>query len=79
MFAGFISDEHDPATDAKASILLFKKFYANSALLEEAKKMLLRNRPLSPWAKRNNYRWEGVCMAAYYPAKCFCGAPTKYT
>ena len=75
--AGFIGDEHDPATDAKASIQLFKKYYANSAMLQQAKQKLLRNRPPRSWRKQNNYRWEGVCMAAYTPTKCFCGAPTK--
>ena len=77
--AGFIADTHDPVTDAKAGIQLFKKYYANSALLEEAKQKLLRNRPPPSWAKQNNYRWEGVCMAAYMPSLCFCGAPTKKT
>ena len=77
--AGFIADTHDPVIDAKASIQLFKKYYANSALLEEAKQKLLRNRPPLSWKKRNNYLWEGVCLAAYTPSKCFCGAPTKKT
>lgn len=76
---GFIADTHDPATDAKASIQLFKKYYADSAQLQQAKQQLLRNRPPPSWAKQNNYRWEGVCMAAFMPAKCFCGAPIKKT
>ena len=75
--AGVIADTHDPVTDARASIQLFKKYYANRALLEEAKMKLLHNRPPTAWRKRINYRWEGVCMAAYTPSKCFCGAPTK--
>ena len=45
--------------------------------LEQAKQRLLSSRPPPSFAKRNNYRYEGVCMAAFYPAKCFCGAPTK--
>ena len=77
--AGFIADQHDPATDAKASVQLFKKYYANSALLAQAKQKLLHNRPPPSWAKRNNYRWKGVCMAAFMPKMCFCGAPTKKT
>lgn len=77
IYTGTIAEKHDPVSDAKASIQLFKKYYANSALLAEAKQKLLRNRPPPSWAKKNNYRWEGVCMAAYMPSKCFCGAPTK--
>ena len=74
VYTGFISDEHDPVT---ASVQLFKKFYADSGRLEEAKKKLLRNRPPPSWGKKNTYLWEGVCLAAYFPEKCFCGAPTK--
>ena len=76
---GTIKDSHDPAVDATASIQLFKKYYSNPAALEKAKKMLLSVRPTPSFAKRNNYRWQGVCMAAYMPAKCICGAPTKKT
>ncbi|CAI8025137.1 Interferon-stimulated 20 kDa exonuclease-like 2 [Geodia barretti] len=79
LYQGFISDERDQVTDAKASVQLLKKFYADSGRLEEAKKKLLRNRPPPSWVKQNNCRWEGVCLAAYFPEKCFCGAPTKKT
>ena len=74
--AGVIADTHVPVTDARVSIQLFKKYYANSALLEEAKKKLLHSHPPPSWVKRNNYHWEGVCMAAYMPTKCFRGPPT---
>jgi len=76
---GFISDQHDPATDAIASMKLFNKYHGNPGLLEQAKKKLLST-PVPPsFAKRNNFRWEGVCMAAFRPEKCFCGAPTLKT
>ena len=72
-----ISGQHDPVVDAIASIQLFKKYYNNPALLNQAKRTLLHNRPPTSWKKRINYCYEGVCMAAYLPEKCFCGAPTK--
>ena len=71
-----ISGQHDPVVDAIASIQLFKKYYNNPALLDQAKQKLLCNRPPTSWKKRINYCYEGVCMAAYLPEKCFCGAPT---
>ena len=69
-----ITDEPDPVTDAIASICLFKKYY-NNCSLQQARKKLLRIRPAPSWVKQNDYRWEGVCLAAYMPKKCFCGAP----
>lgn len=77
VFSGFISEPHAPETDAIASITLFNKYNGNPGLLEQAKRKLMSTRPPPSFAKRNNYRYEGVCMAAFYPAKCFCGAPTK--
>ena len=70
-----ITEQHDPVVDAIASIQLFKKYYNNPATLDEAKRKLLQNRPPITWQKRNNYCYEGVCMAAYLPSKCRCGAP----
>ena len=74
---GFISEPHDPEIDAIASIRLFNTYNGKPSKLEQAKKQLQSVRPPPSFAKRNDYRYEGVCMAAYYPAKCFCGAPTK--
>lgn len=74
---GFISEPHDPNIDAIASMKLFKTYHGNQRELERAKSRLLSSRAPMSFAKRNNYHWEGVCMAAYYPQKCFCGAPTK--
>ena len=76
-YVGFISEPHKPETDAIASIRLFNTYNGNPAMLEKAKSRLLSVRPTPSFAKRNNYRYEGVCMAAFFPAKCFCGAPTK--
>ena len=75
--AGFISEPHDPSIDAIASIKLYKMYHDKHRELEQAKRRLMSVRPPPSFAKRNNYRYEGVCMAAFYPAKCFCGAPTK--
>ena len=74
---GFISEPHKPETDATASIRLFNMYHGKPSELGRAKSKLQGSRPPQSFAKRNNYRYEGVCMAAFYPAKCFCGAPTK--
>ena len=73
---GMITDTHDPITDAVASIQLFKKYYVDPAALLQAQQKLLWTRPPMSWRKRNNWQWEGVCMAAFMPSKCHCGAPT---
>ena len=75
----FISKPHSPGTDSLAAMKLFKKYHGKPSLIEQAKRQLKANRPPPSWAKQNNYRWEGVCMAAYMPSKCFCGAPTLRT
>ena len=77
--AGILSGgAHDPVKDALCALRLYKKYFVESPhLLEKAKQQLLRNRSAPSFAKQCNYRFEGVCMAAFIPAKCFCGAPTK--
>ena len=74
------SGPHNPAIDAIASICLYKKYCVESPhLLESAKQQLLRNRSPPNFAKQHNYRYEGVCLAAFCPEKCTCGQPTKVT
>jgi len=70
-----ISDPRDPPTDAIASMKLFSKYHGKPELLEQAKQKLLSTRVQPSFPKRNNYCWEGVCMAAFRPNKCFCGIP----
>jgi RNA exonuclease 4 len=77
--SGFISEPHDPNIDAIASIKLYKMYHDRPRELEMAKKKLMSVRPAMAFGKRHNYRYEDVCLAAFYPAKCFCGAPTKST
>ena len=74
--SGMITEPHDPVVDALASIQLFKRYYNNPAKLDQAKHTLLHNRPSISWLKQHDYCYEGVCMAAYLPDKCSCGAPT---
>ena len=74
------SGPHDPANDALACIRLHRKYCVESPhLLASAKQQLLRSRPPPSFAKQCNYRYEGVCLAAFYPEKCSCGQPTKKT
>ncbi len=75
-YAGFIGDTHDAAIDAIASIRLFNRYHGKPALLEKAKHTLLTATPTRSWGKKNNYNYEGICMAGYMPDKCRCGAPT---
>ena len=74
-----ITEQHDPVVDALASVQLFKKYYNDPALLDEAKCKLLQNRSPISWQKSIDYNYEGVCMAAYFPEKCSCEAPTLKT
>ena len=74
-----IGEEHSAETDAIASIRLFKRYYNQPILLEEAKRQL-KSTPVAPsWKKRNNYQWEGVCLSGFNPKTCTCGAPTLKT
>ena len=75
---GFISEPHRAEIDAIASICLYKKYKDDPHSLEQAKLKLLRVHPPPSFAKRCDYRYEGVCLAAFSPAKCFCGAPTLH-
>lgn len=76
LITGFITEPHSAERDAIASIKLFNMYHGKPHLLERAKKQLLMRRPPPSWAKRNDYCWEGVCLAAYMPSECSCGAPT---
>ena len=71
---------HDPANDAMACIRLHKKYCVESPLLlESAKQQLLEKRPPRSFSKKNDYRYEEICLAAYFPEKCCCGQPSKKT
>ena len=69
-------DYRNPSQDALICIQLFKKYYANPELKNRDQQRLLSTSQESSWIKRNNYQWEGVCLAYYRPKNCFCGAPT---
>ena len=75
---GTIKQQHNPENDARVSIRLFNKYYANPALKTQDEKKLIERRPQPSFVKLNGYAWEGVCMAAFMPEKCSCGAPTLH-
>ena len=77
--SGTIGLQHDSENDARVSIRLFNKYYANPVLRAQDVKKLIHRRPQPSFVKLNGYAWEGVCMAAFMPEKCFCGAPTLHT
>ena len=68
--------EHDPAIDARLSVQLWEKVKSRPDQLQHMRQSLIRNRPKMSAAKRLNFRYKGVCMAKFYPAKCICGMPS---
>ena len=78
--AGIMSGVHDPVKDALYALRLYKMYCVDCPdLLESAKQQLMNTRPPPSFGRQCDYRYEGVCMAAYTPERCFCGAPTKRT
>jgi inhibitor of KinA sporulation pathway (predicted exonuclease) len=71
------TDIHSPLEDAQLSIRLYSRYKDDPAALEQAKQSMIGRPGLPTFVKKNNYKFEGVCMAAYYPEKCSCGAPSE--
>ncbi len=71
-----IADIHCPKEDAVLSIRLYNRYKDDKQGLEQAKNSMVGKVAPTTFVKKNNYRYEGVCMAAYYPEKCSCDAPT---
>lgn len=72
-----IADVHCPKEDAVLSIKLYNRYKDDRAALDRARNSMVGKVAPMTFAKKNNYQYEGVCMAAYYPEKCICDAPTK--
>ena len=72
-----IADVHCPKEDAVLSIRLYSRYKHNNALLEQAKRLMVGKVAPTSFVKKNNYRYEGVCMAGYYPEKCSCDLRSK--
>ena len=68
--------EHDPAIDARLSVQLWEKVKSRPDQLQQMRQSLIRNKPKMSAGKRLNFRYEGVCMAKFQPAKCICGMPS---
>ena len=73
---GTIGQQHDPEIDARVSIRLFNKYYANPVLRAQDQRKLISRRPDPSYVKLHGYVIEGICFASYMPSKCICGAPT---
>ena len=70
---------HTALADARNSMMLYNQFVAGSNVrkLTKAQNRLLHGpRPKPSVIKQNDYFMDGVCMAAYFPAKCRCGQPS---
>jgi RNA exonuclease 4 len=72
-----IGDVHSPSEDAVLSIRLYNRYKDDQNMLDRARNSMIGKRAPDNFVKRNNYQYQGVCMAGYYPEKCICGAPTN--
>ncbi len=67
-----IGEVHCPTEDAVLSVRLYNRYKDDKVRLEQAKRLMVGKIAPTSFVKQNNYRYEGVCMAAYYPEKCSC-------
>ncbi|UJR17155.1 hypothetical protein I4U23_004051 [Adineta vaga] len=67
---------HLATQDAKASMQLYLKYKEDEKAKEVARKLLLRTRPRITPSKACNYKYEGVCLAGYFPQMCTCNRPS---
>jgi len=71
---------HTATNDAIKSMELYKRYgegRCTNNVRQEAVNKLRKTPTIPSIAKRLNYFYEGVCMAAYSPHICKCGQPTK--
>ena len=73
------SSLHDPTHDSKLVVELYNKYKNNPKALEKFKFDIIFERSTPGWGKKNNWLYEGVCLAAFYPEKCTCSDKTKKT
>ncbi|KAK9764150.1 hypothetical protein K7432_008593 [Basidiobolus ranarum] len=71
------SGSHTAANDAIASMMLYNEYIVTNKIAQAKHILAIASRPLPSIAKRMNYRCDDVCMAAYMPRLCFCGAQSK--
>eukprot|EP01006_Ploeotia_vitrea_P017976 TRINITY_DN49226_c0_g1_i1.p1 TRINITY_DN49226_c0_g1~~TRINITY_DN49226_c0_g1_i1.p1 ORF type:complete len:219 (+),score=25.30 TRINITY_DN49226_c0_g1_i1:112-768(+) len=80
--AKLISEEqtgpHTSQHDAQLSMKLFKRWEGNTdaqrrADCDQLLQWAIQRKMPTSVAKRLDYKYEGVCLAAYYPQKCTCG------
>ncbi|KAK9765506.1 hypothetical protein K7432_006117 [Basidiobolus ranarum] len=68
---------HSATNDAIASMMLYNEYIVTNKIPEARRILNAGSRPLPSIAKRMNYRCDDVCMAAFMPRLCFCGAHSK--
>ena len=71
-----IGISHDPTQDAKSSIRLYNEYGKDKIKLEKAKNSMINTRSPFNFAKSKNWNYNGICLAGFYPEKCFCKQPT---
>ncbi|CAF1076320.1 unnamed protein product [Adineta ricciae] len=70
------SNGHLATQDAKASMQLYLKYKDDEKAKEAARQLLIRTRPGVSPSKACNYKYEGVCLAGYFPKMCTCDRPS---
>jgi DNA polymerase III epsilon subunit-like protein len=67
-----VGTAHSAERDAILSMKIFRRSQEPGSV-ESDKRRLLKAGPTISWAKRNNYKYNGVCMAAFSARFCTCG------
>lgn len=67
---------HFAAEDARKSMIVYNRFGKSKTARKQAHDRLRGSRPEPSWGKKNNYIYENVCLAGYFPEKCTCGQPS---
>jgi hypothetical protein len=66
-------ERHSATGDAKLSIRLFMRYKDD---LDQVKWLMLGTRAPISFAKKNNYQYQGICLAGFNTKACICKTET---
>jgi RNA exonuclease 4 len=73
-----VYEEHSATKDAQWSVELYRRYVDKPHDLKQATVVLcMPGWKVPSFGKRNNYVFEGVCLAKYMPSKCVCDQPSS--